>query len=53
MANYYPNYLQIPQVTAAENQLSFQQKSSKHLEDLINGQMSKECCKTHLYTYEA
>jgi len=44
------NTRNIPQVPTAENQLSFQQKSSKHLQEFFNGEMREKCRKTHLYT---
>jgi len=34
------NIGKLPQTPAAENQFSFQQKSSKHLQELVNRQMS-------------
>jgi len=45
-ATEYSYYL--PQVLAAEDQFSFKQKSSKHLQEFVNGQVSQKCCKTHL-----
>jgi len=42
------NNRKIPQVSAAEDQLPFQQKCSKYLQEVFNGQMSEKCCKTHL-----
>jgi len=43
------NTCKVPQVSAAENQLSFQQESGKYLQKCFNGHVCKKFCKADLY----